>query len=111
MKHVLITGGAGFIGSHLSEALFARGYAVTAVDNLITGRKTNITEALKHPSFRWVDADVSRGIPVEKLDLLPKHGLAGVLHFACPASPVDFDKIPFEILSVDSLGTMHTVDL
>lgn len=111
MKHVWITGGAGFIGSHLCDAFLRRGYAVTAVDNFVTGRETNIRDALKHPYFQLIEANVSRPVERTASRLLRDHGLAGVLHFACPASPVDFSRIPFEILEVDSLGTMHTVDL
>ncbi len=111
LKHVVITGGAGFIGSHLCDLFLSRGYAVTAVDNYVTGRKSNLSEALKSPHFSLVELDVSEGLPEEKLPLVARHGLAGVLHFACPASPVDFDKIPFVILRVDSLGTFHSVDL
>lgn len=109
--HLLITGGAGFIGSHLCEALLARGYAVTAVDNLITGRARNLEDARKNPNFHFLEADVCHPLDEARLPLTRKHGIQGVLHFACPASPVDFDRIPFEILKVDSLGTMHSVDL
>jgi len=110
-KHVLITGGAGFIGSHLCDHLLSKGYAVTAVDNLITGRKQNLSDALKHPDFDFIQADVSERFQDGKIPLIDRFGLFGVMHFACPASPVDFDRIPFEILAVDSQGTMHSVDL
>lgn len=111
MKHVLITGGAGFIGSHLCENLLAKGYAVTAVDNYLTGRKKNVEHLLPNPAFRLFECDVSNDIRVEKIEFLKKYGLHGLLHFACPASPLDFETIPFEILQVDSLGTIHTVEL
>ncbi len=111
MKHILVTGGAGFIGSHLCEVLLAKGYAVTALDNLLTGRKSNITQVLKNPNFQWVERDVCLPIKDTDIPLIAKHGLHGIFHFACPASPIDFEKIPFEILEVDSLGTMTTVDL
>jgi len=115
MKHILVTGGAGFIGSHLCEALLAKGYAVTALDNLVTGRESNISGARGHPDFAFVKADVCDpldGTEAEaRLPLLRKHGLHGVFHFACPASPADFERIPFEILAVDSVGTMNTVKL
>jgi dTDP-glucose 4,6-dehydratase len=111
MKHILITGGSGFIGSHLCEVLLKKGYAVTALDNLITGREENLAEAKKHPEFHFAKADVCDPIDESKLPLIKKHGLHGIFHFACPASPVDFDRIPFEILAVDSIGTMNTVAL
>ncbi len=111
MKHVLITGGAGFIGSHLCETLLARGYAVTALDNLLTGRRENLDSVKDHPEFDFLFQDVCGPIREVDMRLFTRHGLHGVFHFACPASPVDFDKIPFEILDVDSIGTRHTVDL
>lgn len=113
MKHVLITGGAGFIGSHLCDTFLGRGYSVTAIDNFITGRRENLSEAFKSPEFDFLEWDITRplGTKVQELRLFKKYGLHGVLHFACPASPVDFDRIPFEILEVDSLGTKYTVEL
>lgn len=109
-KHVLITGGAGFIGSHLCENLLQRGYAVTAIDNLVTGRAANIQHLFKKDSFDFHQADVIEPIDFLNLKLSRAHGISGIFHFACPASPVDFDKIPFEILKVDSIGTARTVD-
>jgi dTDP-glucose 4,6-dehydratase len=111
MRHLLITGGAGFIGSHLCDTLLAKGYAITAVDNFLTGRKANLSGAFQNPNFDFLEWDVCNPIPEDKLKLVSKYGLHGLLHFACPASPIDFEKIPFEILAVDSLGTMHTVQL
>jgi dTDP-glucose 4,6-dehydratase len=106
MKHVVITGGAGFIGSHLCERYLEAGNRVTAVDNFVTGSKTNVSHLLKNASFRLVEHDVSN--PWDKLDLAKTDV---VLHFACPASPVDFAKLPVEILKVDSYGTFHALDL
>jgi dTDP-glucose 4,6-dehydratase len=110
MKHILVTGGSGFIGSHLCEALLSRGYAVTALDNLVTGREKNLETAKNNVNFQFVEADVCQPFE-EKIPLIKKLGLHGLFHFACPASPVDFDRIPFEILAVDSIGTMNTVAL
>lgn len=111
LKHVVITGGSGFIGSHLCDLFLARGYAVTAIDNFVTGRKSNLSQALQSPHFSLVEADVSEGMDEASLPLVGRYGIHGVLHFACPASPVDFDRIPFVILKVDSLGTFRSVDL
>jgi dTDP-glucose 4,6-dehydratase len=111
MKHVIVTGGAGFIGSHLTDALLQRGYAVTVIDNLLTGRMINLTEASRHPHFSFLNQNICEPLKESSLPLIAKHGLAGIFHFACPASPVDFDRIPMEILAVDSIGTINTVDL
>lgn len=110
-KHILITGGGGFIGSHLCEQFLKRGFAVTALDNFVTSTRSNLDVASRSPDFRLVECDVSEPLPVAKIEFLKTHGLHGLLHFACPASPVDFDQIPFEILAVDSIGTFQTVDL
>jgi len=111
MKHVLITGGAGFIGSHLCDLFLSRGYAVTAVDNLLTGNERNLDQAKRSEHFQFLNWDVSKPISESSCRLIQQHGLAGILHFACPASPIDFVKIPYDILKVDSLGTIYTVDL
>lgn len=111
MKSVIVTGGAGFIGSHLCEMLLQKGYFVTAVDNFLTGRRKNLESFQSHPHFRFLEWDVCEPLPEDKLEGVQKYGLAGLLHFACPASPIDFVKIPFEILKVDSIGTIHTVNL
>jgi dTDP-glucose 4,6-dehydratase len=112
MKHVLITGGSGFVGSHLCDRFIREGYAVTAVDNFVTGRRQNVAHLLENPAFDLVEFDVSRPLAEwPALKLVGKHELHGVLHFACPASPIDFEKIPFVILAVDSAGTASTVEL
>lgn len=111
MRHVLITGGAGFIGSHLCDEFLRRSYAVTAVDNLVTGSEENLSFARSNPNFQFIRHDICKPLADESIPFLKEHGLFGVLHFACPASPVDFDRIPLEILEVDSVGTIHTVDL
>ncbi len=111
MKHIIVTGGAGFIGSHLCESLIEKGYAVTAIDNLSTGRVENLESLQQSDRFHFLKTNVSEPLRVDEIKFLSQFGLEGLFHFACPASPVDFEKIPFEILKVDSLGTFHTVDL
>ena len=104
MKTALITGGAGFIGSHLSEFLLGKGFKVIAMDNLATGDLKNIEHLRSSPNFRYIHHDVSRHIAVnEELDF--------VLHFASPASPVDYQKIPIQTLKAGSLGTHNTLGL
>ncbi|UCD55368.1 MAG: SDR family oxidoreductase [Candidatus Omnitrophota bacterium] len=101
-KLILITGGAGFIGSHLSSFLIKKGYFVICMDNLITGSKNNIKHLLKHKNFRFVKHDVSKYINIKgKIDY--------VLHFASPASPVDYLKYPIKTLKVGSLGTHNAL--
>lgn len=104
-NNILITGGAGFIGSHLCDRYIADGAKVTALDNLITGSLSNVKHLLEHPSFDFLNHDAS--IPFENL---LQNDFDLVLHFACPASPVDFERIPLEILKVDSIGTFHALD-
>ena len=89
-RHILVTGGSGFIGSHLCERLLAEGYYVTAVDNFITGRKSNISEALKNPRFRFIEWDVCQPLPEQKIEFAGSYGIHGLFHFACPASPGRF---------------------
>ena len=90
MNHVIITGGAGFIGSHLCERFLKEGYAVTAIDNFLTGSPENIETIQSHKNFRFLKHDVSDPIPMGAIEFLGQHGLYGLLHFACPASPKDF---------------------
>jgi dTDP-glucose 4,6-dehydratase len=101
---VVVTGGAGFIGSHLCEELLADGNQVVAIDNLVTGRTENIEHLVANDGFEFVERDVSDSIDVSgQVD--------AVMHFASPASPADFARIPIAILKVGSLGTMHALDL
>ncbi len=102
-KSVLITGAAGFIGSHLSERFLREGWSVLGVDNFLTGREANLATALKHPDFRFEKADV-----IQRFDFKGKFDW--VYHFACPASPVDFDTLAQEILEVDSIGTLKALE-
>ncbi|HVT77007.1 MAG TPA: UDP-glucuronic acid decarboxylase family protein [Acidimicrobiales bacterium] len=101
---VVVTGGAGFIGSHLCRALLARGDEVVAIDNLLTGSIANIEELFGTPGFTFMRHDVSNFVHVPgRVD--------AVLHFASPASPADFERIPIQILKVGSLGTHHMLGL
>lgn len=104
MKRVLITGGAGFLGSHLCDRFIKEGYHVIAMDNLITGDLRNIEHLFKLPNFEFYHHDVSKFIHVPgELDY--------ILHFASPASPIDYLKIPIPTLKVGSLGIHNCLGL
>lgn len=100
----IVTGGAGFLGSHLCERLLAEGHRVVCVDNLITGTKENIAHILDHDDFEFLEHDVTR--PFEVLGTIDN-----VLHFASPASPIDYLELPIQTLKVGSLGTHNTLGL
>lgn len=103
-KRILITGGAGFLGSHLCERYLSEGYDVIAMDNLLTGRMSNIEHLLPDPRFTFIHHDVTNYIHVgEDLDL--------ILHFASPASPIDYLEMPIQTLKVGSLGTHNALGL
>lgn len=103
-KRILITGGAGFLASHLCDRYIKEGYQVIAMDNLITGDLKNIEHLFKHPDFEFSHSDVSKFVHVPgKLDY--------ILHFASPASPIDYLKIPIQTLKVGSLGTHNLLGL
>ena len=104
MKRILITGGAGFLGSHLCDRFINEGYHVIAMDNLITGSLRNIEHLFKLPNFEFYHHDVSKFVFVPgRLDY--------ILHFASPASPIDYLKIPIQTLKVGSLGTHNLLGL
>ena len=104
MARVVVTGGAGFLGSHLCDALVARGDRVVAIDNLLTGSVDNIEHLFAQPGFTFVDHDVSQYVwvpgPVDT-----------VMHFASPASPIDYLEKPIQTLKVGSLGTHNCLGL
>jgi len=101
---VVVTGGAGFLGSHLCRALLDRGDEVVCVDNLITGKLANVEDLFGRAEFVYMEHDVSTYLWVEgRVD--------AVLHLASPASPADFERIPIQILKVGSLGTHNTLGL
>ena len=104
MARVVITGGAGFLGSHLADELLGRGDEVVAIDNLSTGNSANIEHLFALPGFTFVEHDVSNyvGVPGD---------VDAVLHFASPASPVDYLEMPIQTLKVGSLGTHNTLGL
>lgn len=104
MTSTVVTGGAGFLGSHLCDRLLAEGHRVICVDNFLTGRHRNIAHLQGRDDFRLIEHDVSRFIEIEgEVDY--------VLHFASPASPIDYLELPIQTLKVGSLGTHNTLGL
>lgn len=104
MERIVITGGAGFVGSHICDLLIARGDSVVCVDNLLTGRRENISHLEGHDNFVFVEADVCKEIPVTgRVDK--------VMHMASPASPPEYLLLPFETMDVSTIGTRRALDL
>ena len=104
MERVLITGGAGFLGSHLCDLFIDREYEVVCMDNLITGDMDNVAHLMGHPRFKFVQHDVTNFVYVEgPVDF--------ILHFASPASPLDYLELPIQTLKVGSLGTHKVLGL
>ncbi len=104
MSRIVVTGGGGFVGSHLCEALLERGDSVVAVDNFSTSAIDNVNHLIPRADFELVVADVVKEIPVTgRVD--------GVLHLASPASPPEYLSMPLETLDVSSIGTRHALDL
>jgi dTDP-glucose 4,6-dehydratase len=99
----LVTGGAGFLGSHLCDALLGEGYSVIAVDNLLTGRSANLDHLRHDERFEFRQLDINEPFDCGKVDY--------VFHFACPASPVDYMEHGIQTLQVGSLGTMHALEV
>jgi dTDP-glucose 4,6-dehydratase len=101
---ILVSGGAGFVPSHLVDALLARGCELVAIDNFVTGAKSNVAHLDGEPRFTLIEADLNDGLPH-----LPGR-FDAILHMASPASPTDFAKLPLEILKVGSVGTLALLD-
>ncbi|MEU8230129.1 NAD-dependent epimerase/dehydratase family protein [Actinoplanes sp. NPDC048967] len=104
---ILVSGGAGFVPSHVVDALVDRGCTVVAIDNFVTGAKENVAHLAGEPRFTLIEADLVQGLPAhpamaERFD--------AILHMASPASPTDFAKLPLEILKVGSVGTLALLD-
>lgn len=100
----LITGGAGFLGSHLCDRFIAEGHEVVCMDNFITGSPDNVAHLIGSPQFQLIEHDVTNYVYVEG-------PLDNVLHFASPASPIDYLRYPIQTLKVGALGTHKTLGL
>src|SRR5574341_225466 len=104
MPRTLITGGAGFLGSHLCDRMILEGHEVLCLDNLVTGRMENVAHLIGHEAFRFITLDVTEYLRIDgPLDC--------VLHFASPASPIDYQRLPIQTLKVGSLGTHKALGL
>ena len=104
MRRAVVTGGAGFIGSHLCERLLAEDYEVLCLDNFLTGRPDNVAHLIDQPGFRLIRSDVTDSVDVAG-------PVDAVLHFASPASPIDYLRLPVQTLQVGSIGTHHALEL
>jgi dTDP-glucose 4,6-dehydratase len=102
-QRALVTGGAGFLGSHLCDALLGEGWSVVVVDNLLTGRRANLAHLRNEPRFEFIERDIC-----EPFDCGP---VQFVFHLACPASPVDYMQHGIATLKVGSLGTFHALEV
>ena len=102
-QRALVTGGAGFLGSHLCDALLAEGFSVIAVDNLLTGRRANLEHLRTEPRFEFQEIDINKPFDCGRVDY--------VFHFACPASPVDYMVHGIETLQVGSSGTFNALEV
>lgn len=103
-KNILVTGGSGFIGSHLCERLLEEGNRIICADNLVTGSKENVKVLLKNPDFVFMEHDISKPLKIgQKVE--------EIYHLASPASPVDYQKFPIETMMANSLGTLNALNL
>ena len=103
-KKVLITGAAGFLGSHLCDRFIKEDFQVIGMDNFITGDPDNIAHLSNNPNFTFINHDITNFIKIDG-------DLDYIMHFASPASPIDYLKIPIQTLKVGSLGTLHLLGL
>lgn len=99
-KKVMVTGAAGFLGSHLVDALLKKGYTVVGVDNFITGRKENLAHLTGNPNFKFIEHDLTETLPEEIIS----QTFQFIANLACPASPVDYQERPLETMRVSSVG-------
>lgn len=106
MQSVLVTGAAGFIGSHLCDYIIEKGYKVICLDNLLTGSKKNIEHLLDNPNFQFIEADV-----VKPINQLINQPVDYIFHLASPASPIDYQNYPEETLLANSMGTINVLKL
>ena len=104
MPRAIVTGGAGFLGSHLCDLLRSRGWDVVAVDNFLTGNRDNVAQLAADPAFTLLEHDVTEGLPIDG-------AVDAVLHLASAASPPEYLAHPIETLEVGSVGTRHALDL
>src|SRR5205823_5070074 len=102
-RNVLVTGAAGFLGSHLCDALLAEGNSVIGIDNLSTGRLANLSHLERESRFRFIEQDITKPFETGKVDF--------IFNFASPASPADYNRLGPETLLVGSAGTINTLDL
>src|ERR1700751_873150 len=102
-RRALVTGGAGFLGFHLCDALLGEGWSVVSVDNLLTGRRANFSHLTNDTRFEFVEKDICQPFDLGKIDY--------VFHFASPASPEDYHAHGIENLQAGSLGALHPLDI
>ncbi len=100
---ILVTGGAGFIGSHLVDRLMEAGHSVISLDNLYTGQKSNNAQWIEHPNFQFIEHDVVNPIAIDHVDQ--------IYHLACPASPVHYQSDPIKTAKTNFLGTLNMLEL